>query len=71
VPNLTALNARLWDTVGQLNDEAMMYGGRSEMTYQSEIQRDCGNQGDVTAAWGVYAMVIFGLVGYSFLGLFA
>lgn len=41
------------------------------MTYQSDIQRDCGSQGDVTAAWGLYAMVIFGLAGYSFLGLLA
>lgn len=41
------------------------------MTYQSDIQRDCGNQGDVTTAWGLYAMVIFGLAGYSFLGLLA
>ncbi len=41
------------------------------MTYQSEIQRDCANQGDVTAAWGLYVTVVFGLVGYSFLGLFA
>ena len=40
------------------------------MTYQSYIQWDCGNQGDVTAAWGLYAMVIFSLAGYSFLGLF-
>jgi hypothetical protein len=41
------------------------------MMYQSEIQRDGANRGDVTAAWGLYAIVVFGLVGYSFLGLFA
>ena len=40
------------------------------MMYQGEIQRDCGNPGDVTAAWGLYAMAIFGLMGYSFLGVF-
>jgi hypothetical protein len=41
------------------------------MTYQGEIQRDGANQGDVTAAWGLYAIVVFGLVSYSLLGLFA
>ena len=41
------------------------------MTYPSEIQRDYASQGEVTAAWGLYVIVVFGLVGYSFLGLFA
>jgi hypothetical protein len=37
------------------------------MTYESEIQRDCANQGDVMAAWVVYFITVFGLVGYSLL----
>ena len=41
------------------------------MTYQSELQRDYTGEGDVTAAWGLYLIVVFGLVGYSLLKVFA
>jgi hypothetical protein len=46
-------------------------GRRREMTYESEMQKDCAEEADVMAAWVLYLIVVFGLVGYSVVRVFA
>ena len=41
------------------------------MTYESEMQKDCAEEADVMAAWVLYLIVVFGLVGYSVVSVFA
>jgi hypothetical protein len=41
------------------------------MTYEPEIQRSYSNGGDVVAAWGLYTVVVLGLIAYAVAHLFA
>ena len=35
------------------------------MAYETEIEQSHSNKGDVFAAWALYLIVVFSLVGYS------
>ena len=41
------------------------------MTYEADIQKSYSNGEDVVAAWGLYTVVVLGLIACAFAHLFA
>lgn len=41
------------------------------MTYEAEIQKSYSNGEDVVAAWGLYTVVVLGLIAYALAHLLA